>query len=364
MPVSTLTNQDAPTDTLTYYLPRIDQFYIPEWLTMQFVANNLISFTPLFSYGSTIISIEKAQTALGFSIDICATMLIASILRISYYLITPYEIALLRQSVVMVLIQLALLRCSLKYRPEEYKYSFLKKVESFSELYDNMNFFSNSNNILRNLGQFVLIVVYKVLKFFDPGYQRVFGFWQWDKDEKYWKFILVFSVTQFMITFFISKVLNWDELAQWLGSVIGFFGLLVESLLPLPQIAILVTLKSVRGFKLIILVSWLCGDTLKITYLLFGTKNVSILFIMFGLFQMSLDLYIGGQYIYYKYYYNKENDLNESIELELFTDKEMDPGRIESGMQDVNEDTTSLSMENKEDTPPLSTGTSRRSSTV
>lgn len=355
----------APADSLTSYLPRIDQFYIPEWLTMQFIANNLISFTPLFSYGSTIISIERSQTALGFSIDICATMLIASILRISYYLITPYEIALLRQSLVMVMIQLGLLWCSLKYRPEEYKYTFLKKVESFSELWENVTFLQNGNNFLRGLSQLVLILVYKVLKFFDPGYQRVFGFWQWDNDKTFWKFIGIFSVTQFMITFFISKVLNWDELAQWLGSIIGFIGLLVESLLPLPQIAILVTLKSVQGFKLIILISWLCGDTLKITYLLFGTKNVSVLFIMFGLFQMSLDVYIGGQYIYYKYYYGKENRLNESIELELFTDKEMDPGSIESeNERDINIDTTSLSMENKEDTPPPLTGTSRRSSTV
>lgn len=89
---------------------------------------------PLFSYGTTIISIEKCKTALGFSIDICATMLIASILRISYYLITPYEITLLRQSLVMIFIQLILLRTSLKYRPDEYKYQNLTDVESLSHL--------------------------------------------------------------------------------------------------------------------------------------------------------------------------------------------------------------------------------------
>ncbi|CAI4994889.1 AVN_HP_G0038650.mRNA.1.CDS.1 [Saccharomyces cerevisiae] len=101
---------------------------------MQFIANNLISFTPLFSYGTTIISIEKCKTALGFSIDICATMLIASILRISYYLITPYEITLLRQSLVMIFIQLILLRTSLKYRPDEYKYQNLTDVSQLSQL--------------------------------------------------------------------------------------------------------------------------------------------------------------------------------------------------------------------------------------
>lgn len=332
---------EAPTvtDTLSSYLPRVDQFYIPEWLTMQFLANNLISFTPLFSYGSTVFSIERCQTSLGFSIDICATMLIASILRISYYLITPYEITLLRQSIIMILIQLVLLRTSLNYRPDEYKYENLKDVESINSLMHDIwfeffdinkpPFFSNdwksnirtlsSKKLLLFSYKILLAFVYKFLKFFDPGYKRVFSFWQWSNNSMYWKFLVVFATIQLLLTFLISKILDWEELAQLLGSIIGSLGLFVESLLPLPQIAILYTLKSIQGFKLILLVSWLCGDTLKITYLVFGAKNISVLFFLFAFFQMSLDFYIGGQYIYYKYYYpslrHQENPENQSIEM-------------------------------------------------
>lgn len=328
-------------DTLSSYLPRVDQFYIPEWLTMQFIANNLISFTPLFSYGSTVISIERCQTALGFSIDICATMLIASVLRISYYLITPYEITLLRQSVVMVLIQLVLLRTSLRYRPEEYKYENLKSVESLSGLVHEiwLEFFDVTSHTHKQLSTLTLLrslslkragllvykvglaFVYKFLKFFDPSYQRVCAFWQWSDDKTFWRFLGIFTSMQLLLTFLISKVLDWEELAQWLGSIIGSLGLLVESLLPLPQIAILYTLKSVQGFKLILLVSWLCGDTLKITYLVFGAKNISVLFFLFAFFQMSLDFYIAGQYIYYKFYYpklrNQGGFRDADIEIEL-----------------------------------------------
>ncbi|CAB4255296.1 Any1p KABA2_06S02222 [Maudiozyma barnettii] len=339
------TEEPTMSDTLSSYLPRVDQFYIPEWLTMQFIANNLISFTPLFSYGSTVISIERCKTALGFSIDICATMMIASILRISYYLITPYEITLLRQSIVMVLIQLVLLRTSLKYRPEEYKYHNLKDVESMStllheiwlEFFDSGNMLQYNNkpqqliNNLKTLSfkklslfgyKVVLACVYKFLKFFDPGYKRVFAFWQWADKSTYWKFLAIFATLQILLTVLISKVLDWEEFAQLLGSIIGSLGLLVESLLPLPQIAILYTLKSIQGFKLILLVSWLCGDTLKITYLVFGAKNISILFFLFAFFQMSLDFYIAGQYIYYKYYYpklrNEAGFQDEEIELTDF----------------------------------------------
>ncbi|CAI4627311.1 ASN_HP2_G0038920.mRNA.1.CDS.1 [Saccharomyces cerevisiae] len=359
-------------DTLYSYLPKVDQFYIPEWLTMQFIANNLISFTPLFSYGTTIISIEKCKTALGFSIDICATMLIASILRISYYLITPYEITLLRQSLVMIFIQLILLRTSLKYRPDEYKYQNLTDVESLSHLIHDIwfEFFSCINrpkflsedwkNLIKSLSftnllkfsfKIFLAFFYKILKFFDPNFKRIGAFWQWDDDKNFWRFLALFATVQILVTFFISNILNWDSLAQGLGSIIGSLGLLVESLLPLPQIAILYKLKSVQGFKLILLVSWLCGDTLKITYLIFGAKNISALFVIFALFQMSLDFYIGGQYIYYRYYYLKlrhqhhpndsnspsDEDESEMYELDLFNTLQKD---VEKALKQDSNDTS------------------------
>ena len=303
------------------YLPRIDQFYIPEWFTMKFLVNNMISFTPLLSYGSTVVSIRKVQTSMGFSIDICATMLISSILRISYYIITPYEIALLRQSMVMVFIQLILLHTSLKYRPEEYIYDNLEEVERFLELvhdvwveYFPSNPFIRSNHrelvrslSWKNLAKFsykiFLVCVYKFLKFFDPNFKRYRQFWQWRKTSEFWKFILTFTCFQFLLTFIISKILSWESIAQPLGSFIGSMGLFVESTLPLPQIAILGKLKSVQGFKLILLVSWLCGDILKITYLILGASNISVIFLFFGLFQMSLDLYIAYQYVFFKYLY-------------------------------------------------------------
>ncbi|QLG75023.1 hypothetical protein HG535_0H03500 [Zygotorulaspora mrakii] len=344
-------NEGSVGDSLASYLPKVDQFYIPEWLTMQFIANNLISFTPLFSYGSTIISIQQSQTALGFSIDICATMLIASILRVSYYLITPYEITLLRQALVMIFIQLILLKTTLNFRPDEYKYNNLHDVESFTQLVHDVwfEYFSTSKPPMfsedwklmlkslsfRNLAGFsykiLLVFIYKFLKFFDPSYKRFKSFWQWDNDRAFWKFLMIFATLQLLLTFVISKVFNWESLSEWMGSLIGSLGLLIESLLPLPQIAILYKLKSVQGFKLILLVSWLCGDTLKITYLIFGANNISIIFLVFALFQMSLDFYIGGQYIYYRFYYDSmrsdqsfleqlDNDGNrEGIELDNFS---------------------------------------------
>lgn len=392
-PGELVAEKQVPADTLSSYLPRVDQFYIPEWFTMQFIANNMVSFTPLFSYGSTVISIERSKTALGFSIDICATMMIASILRISYYLITPYETALLRQSLVMIFIQLILLKTTLKYRPEEYKYENLRNVEPLSELLHNVwleqfgvsrpHYFSDDwkqniiklspKKLLRLFYKVIMVFVYKILKFFDPSYKRIFSFWQWNNDRIFWMFLLIFSSIQILVTLFISKMMNWDELAQYLGSIIGALGLLVEALLPLPQISILHNLKSVQGFKLILLVSWLCGDTVKITYLVFGAKNISILFFFFAFFQMALDFYIAGQYIYYKYYYSKNrhtglNNIAEEIELQTFNPSPRKHSVGNSAAMKYGDEYSerSLVMENRDDTPPLvpMQGASRRSSTI
>jgi len=59
-------------------------------------------------------------------------------------------------------------------------------------------------------------------------------------------------------------------------------------------------LRTVENFKVILLVSWLCGDCLKLSYLFFGTDDVSSIFILAGLFQMALDLVILYQYFHFR----------------------------------------------------------------
>ena len=91
------------------------------------------------------------------------------------------------------------------------------------------------------------------------------------------------------------------------SNIIGVLGLFIESLLPLPQILLLNRLQLVKNFKVILLLSWLGGDCTKLSYLLFGTDNILIIFIVAGLFQMSLDIYIAFQYLQFKYFTTNKN---------------------------------------------------------
>ncbi|ODV80875.1 uncharacterized protein CANTADRAFT_4870 [Suhomyces tanzawaensis NRRL Y-17324] len=290
--------------------------YLPD---LQVCANIFMTFTPMFSYGSTCYSIYRRQTSTGFSIDICVTMLMAATLRILYYVIAPYEITLLRQSVVMIFIQCILLKVSLHYRPNNYDPDFLSPMPMFrneinsslprrlsasGNAVDHGNYYANKS-LISSLGflaadGFKIVRIYlqvsfsQALKFFDVYYQRPFFFWQWKNEAPYWSFVAKFSgVFAFLTLVFRNN--------QTYGNFIGVLGLFIESLLPLPQILLLNRLGSVKNFKIILLLSWLGGDLTKISYLVLGTDNVSPIFIIAGLFQMSLDLFIAWQYLHFRY---------------------------------------------------------------
>ncbi|EDK40707.2 hypothetical protein PGUG_04805 [Meyerozyma guilliermondii ATCC 6260] len=305
--------------------------YLPD---LNRVSSIFITFTPLFSYGTTCLGIYKQRSSVGFSIDICATMLMSSILRILYYFISPYEIALFRQSLVMVAIQCVLLKVSLAYRPHDYDPDILEVMPHFkNELNANMpRRLSASYNIVNHdlynpsssssstvasptvevstdyleyTFAYITSVFNYALKFFDVHYRRPYCFWQWVEEAKYWQYVGFFTAIFSILTMIFSHSLRY-------ATGIGILGLFIESLLPLPQILLLQRLRSIRNFKVVLLLSWLGGDVTKITYLVYGARNTSIIFVLAGLFQMGLDLIIAYQYLHYK-----KQDQQGLVELEL-----------------------------------------------
>ncbi|GEQ68884.1 hypothetical protein JCM33374_g2553 [Metschnikowia sp. JCM 33374] len=288
--------------------------YLPD---IQLLTNTFISLAPLYTYGTACFSIYRKRSSAGFSIDICATMLMASILRILYYFISPYEPSLLRQSMVMVFIQCILLKVSLRFRHSSYnpesleelpelssKLAQVPKVSVSSFQYDDPQFYKL---LLESWIQHAVVLFTHTIRLFDVYYQRPFHFWQWIEDFQYWKFLQYFTMTFSVLTVLLRQ-------NTLFASFIGILGLFIEALLPLPQILMLQRLRTVQNFKSILLVSWLCGDCMKLSYLIFGTDNVSFIFIFAGLFQMALDLVILGQYIYF---YRLDSQNNNATEIPM-----------------------------------------------
>lgn len=267
-------------------------------------------------------------------------------------MVQPFEFALLLQLCVMISIHCLLLNTSLKYRSQaDINPEFLKEYPSFevglgNKWFSNENLYaapSSRSRLLLLIGSssssdqgsrylyslslvfslevpildrivknfihvvnFLKLLIKQVLYFFDGQYRRPFDFWQWAEARSYWKFLL-----RFVLGFGILTAIFRNNIA--FGNILGFMGLFIESLLPLPQILLLNRLQSVKNFKVVLLLSWLGGDCTKISYLIFGTDNATAIFMFAALFQMSLDILVAYQFLTYKKLEGLELGINGKV---------------------------------------------------
>jgi solute carrier family 66, member 2 len=100
-----------------------------------FVAPIFIIISPITSYADQTYSIHRTKSSAGFSLDITLIMLVASMLRcagnsgfpnqviltnicrVFYYPGARFDVALLIQAFIMIVIQLVLLKVALDHRP-------------------------------------------------------------------------------------------------------------------------------------------------------------------------------------------------------------------------------------------------------
>lgn len=228
------------------------------------VAGLCLALSPITSYGDTAYAIHKRRSSAGFSLDVCAIMLTSSILKIYFYWGRPYEYSLYLQAWVMIGIQLVLLRLALQHRPPIV--APLDGPNAVVDASDPMAAF------------------------------RPYGFWKWRQPVAYWRFL-----GQFALAFGVLQlILGWSETYV---SALGFLGLAIEAVLPIPQILTIAQRQSVDGFRPTLLLAWLGGDVSKLSFFFMSSRNgsgsVAPQFIVCGCFQAMLDVYIGIQYFMY-----------------------------------------------------------------
>jgi solute carrier family 66, member 2 len=108
----------------------------------------------------------------------------------------------------------------------------------------------------------------------------------------YWTFLAYLFVTLFVIHVFLPFISRTDSYIN----LLGFVGLTVEALLPLPQIVANQRSRSCKGFRLSVLASWLIGDVMKISYLFYSQDMIPLAFRLCAIFQCICDCYLGVQY--------------------------------------------------------------------
>ncbi|KAK4458367.1 hypothetical protein QBC42DRAFT_276930 [Cladorrhinum samala] len=220
--------------------------------------------SPVLSYSDQALSMHRNKSSAGFSLDIPLIMLVASLLRIFYYPGAKYDLALLIQSIVAVAMQVILLKIALDHRPA-----------STSRGGDAAVPFAKVN---------------------EHESQRPFNFWQWRSPKPYWQFIVSLAVALMACELLLAPV---PSVYQPYSNLIGYVGLGVEAMLPLPQILINARAGSCKGFRVSVLVNWLAGDAMKIFWFFTAKTTIPWAFKLCGIFQACCDSFLGVQYWMY-----------------------------------------------------------------
>ncbi|KAF2969397.1 hypothetical protein GQX73_g4174 [Xylaria multiplex] len=222
--------------------------------------------SPILSYADQAISMHRAKSSAGFSLDIPLIMLVASMFRIFYYPGAKYDTALLIQSFCNIFMQVILLKIALDYRPAPSSRGGEAAVP-FAGTQDGLS-----------------------------GLRRPYNFWQWRSSKPYWHFLLYLFVTLAALELLIAP---FDSIYPAYSAVIGYIGLSVEATLPLPQLYANAQSKSCKGFRFSVLASWIVGDSMKMFWFFTATTEIPLAFKLCGIFQAICDALIGVQYFIY-----------------------------------------------------------------
>jgi len=193
--------------------------------------------------------IHQTHNSDGFSIYVCFVLLLANTLRIVFWFGNPFEIALVAQSVIMIITMLALV-----------------------ELYVR----TKNRNASR-----------QARHFFDL---QIKSFWKWTDFISYLECMATISLIAGVSMYcFINN--------NYFVQGMGYVALLTESLLGVPQLFKNWRKKSTDGMNKTMVLLWLGGDIFKTAYYLI--KKQPVQFITCGAIQITVDILILMQVFFY-----------------------------------------------------------------
>ena len=124
---------------------------------------------------------------------------------------------------------------------------------------------------------------------------RPFNFWRWRAQRPYWETLALLT----LIVLVLHTMLRPDSTSPY-TQFIGYLGLAVEAILPLPQVFANKRAQSCKGFRLSVLVNWVIGDAMKMAYFFNAEPGkVPWAFKLCGIFQALCDAGLGAQYWIY-----------------------------------------------------------------
>jgi solute carrier family 66, member 2 len=125
--------------------------------------------------------------------------------------------------------------------------------------------------------------------------KRPYNFWQWTPSKPYWTFLIYFTAILAVLQVLFGSVTAYTLM-------LGYVGLTVEAMLPIPQLMSNYNRKSCKGFRASVIANWLVGDAFKMWFFFAsgsGEGGVPWAFKICGIFQACCDVGLGLQWWIY-----------------------------------------------------------------
>ena len=225
--------------------------------------------------------IQRKRSDRGFSTTVCLILLIANVLRIEFWMLKRFSVALLLQSVSMISAQLMLLELCIRVRCWNGK----DKMTVGESLGLREKSSANSEAVLdSSTGSNRLTS----LSYSSPPprfWENPLGanFWAWADFADYIAFVASFA----MVTSFVSWLFSWSSIY---AEILGSTSVTIEAIILVPQLIQNWERQSTEGLSYAMMIMWCAGDFMKLTY--FTASQVPIQFVLCAVVQCLIDVVI------------------------------------------------------------------------
>lgn len=113
---------------------------------------------------------------------------------------------------------------------------------------------------------------------------------------RYWNFLLYVFI---ILTVFELIFAPLPPVYTVYSNMIGYVGLAIEAILPVPQIVTNMRARSCKGFRSSVLINWILGDGMKMLWFFTATTHIPWSFKLCALFQSGCDMFLGYQFFHY-----------------------------------------------------------------
>jgi hypothetical protein len=116
-----------------------------------------------------------------------------------------------------------------------------------------------------------------------------------DKQRSYYLFLAYLTGFLLLIQVILSPLAS----SAFYIALLGYTGLAIEAILPIPQILKNHAAKSCKGFRPSVILNWVAGDCMKMSYFFLSKEVIPWPFKLCGIFQACCDAYLAYQFVIY-----------------------------------------------------------------